>query len=231
MRRAIILGRIPRRHNNPTFGQRMHAKRFVLKELKQRGHKRFRDAIDFIKKENSLFNAAFFLRMIHGANNLAHGIFAHAIPRATKIALFDKRKTQRALTRVMRNGIAHEIDIELLRNLRDNRRLSHTRRSQHNQRTLHVKRNAILTARIARKIRSNCAFDLFCCLRDVHSQTPFCLPACRTVKRRLIHDHLHRPRRHVFCAVIFIVKHKRTPIRRHALGVGSPAVREIQQTA
>ena len=197
-RGTVVLRRITRCHNNPTLRQLMHAKRFVLQKLKHGGGKRLRDAINFIQEQYSLMNACFFLHAIHRCNNLAHGVFANAVMMTVEILLGNERQAQRALTRVVRNGVTHEVDTRLARNLRHYGGFTHTRRSEHHNRSLHMKRDARQSMVVFRQISADSAPDLLSCLLDVHVVS-FPLPAHRRqappappTTARFRDDNLHR---------------------------------------
>ena len=52
--RAVVLGRVARAHDDPSFRHLMFTERLELQELEHRGVQRLRNAVDLVEKQDAL---------------------------------------------------------------------------------------------------------------------------------------------------------------------------------
>ena len=75
---------------------------FMLQKFEHRGRESLRNAVDFVYKQNALFFALRFDRLVNLGDYFAHRIFRHGIFLTAESPLRYKRQTYRRLTRMMR---------------------------------------------------------------------------------------------------------------------------------
>ena len=158
----------------------MDAEGLALQHLQHGGHKRFRDAVDLVEEQNPLPQAGLLHLFINRGDNFAHGVFRCAVLPARRRAIHDHRKTKCTLARVMRHGVGHKTDLQLLRDLAKDRCFADPRRPHEKDRPLLLARHAIAAVCCLCGIGQNRLPQLLFCLFYIHASSPFGFCACST---------------------------------------------------
>ena len=114
----------------------MISKRLSLKKLEHRRCKRLRYAVDLIDEQKSLGESALLNLIIDRSDNLTHRVLRHCILFSAVILVLDKRKSNRTLSRVVRDRVCDKTNLALLRDLLHDLRFSDSRRSDQKHRSL-----------------------------------------------------------------------------------------------
>ena len=170
-RGAVVLRRVAGRDDDPARGQAVLAERLVLQELQHGGHEGLRRAVDLVQEEDALRDAALLDRVVRGGDDLAHGVAADLVRASAVLALRDVRQAERALARVVRDGVADEVDAETVRDLADDGRLADARGTHHDDGALHLRGDAVDPVLVLAEVRADRALDLPGCLLDVHARS------------------------------------------------------------
>ena len=155
----------------------MVAEGFVLQKLQHSRGQGLGDAVDLIQKEDALPLSRPVHGLVHGADDLAHGVFRHGKMPPAVVPLCDFRQAHGALAGVVRHGVGHQGNLLLLGHLLHNGGLSHAGRPHEQQRPLPDRWEAILSLPVLLQIRPQGIADLFLCLLDVHHSLLIPIPA------------------------------------------------------
>ena len=77
--RAVVLGRVAGRHDDPAVGHGMAAEDLVLQKLQHGRRERLRYAVDLVEEQNALAAPRGLHRLIDRGDDLAHGVFGHLV--------------------------------------------------------------------------------------------------------------------------------------------------------
>ena len=171
--RLVVLRRIACRHDDPPPGHLLITEGLVLQELEHGGGQRLGYAVDLIDKEDSLLHACLLHLLIHGRNDLAHGIFCHRISTAAIFLFPDKGQSHGTLSRVVGNSISYKADLHLLRDLLHDLGLTDTRRPHEQHRPLPDGRDPVISQVILHKICFNGILYLLFCSLNIQMFSPF----------------------------------------------------------
>ena len=210
----IVLRRIAGGHNEEPFRQMVCSERLVLQKLQHRRRERLRDAVDLVQKQDAFLHAALLDLVIHGSNDLAHCVFGHLIRAAAVAFVSNKRQTDRALPRMMRDRISDQIDPAFLRDLFHDCCFADTGRSDQKNRALPLGRNLICSRFIPLRVGAYSVDDFLLCLFNIHRLSSYI--------------QLQRPGRH-FCVIQLFVfpENERGVIVRLFLRINAEAVGKI----
>ena len=167
-RHAVVLGRVARRHHDPTVGYAVPAERLVLQKLQHRGRERLGHAVDLVEEEDPFAPPRGLHRVVHRGDDLAHRVLGHVVFRVAVGPLRDERQAERALPRVVRHRVRHEPHAQLLRDLLHDGRLADAGRAQQEHGALPFGGKTIAAELVLREIRDHRVFDLLLRLLDVH---------------------------------------------------------------
>ena len=167
--RFVVLRRISGRYNHKALRQMMCAKGFVLQKLQHGRCQCLRDAVDFIQKQDSLLYAAFLNLIIYRGNDFTHGILSDRGLLSSILLFGKKRKADRALPRMVRNGVGNQIDPALSCSLLHDGCLADSGRPDQKERTLLLHGNQIFPHLIFLCIGPNGADHLLLCFLNVHA--------------------------------------------------------------
>ena len=150
----------------------MISKRLSLKKLEHRRCKRLRYAVDLIDEQKSLGESGLLNLIIDRSDNLTHRVLRHCILFSAVILVLDKRKSNRTLSRVVRDRVCDKTNLALLRDLLHDLRFSDSRRSDQKHRSLANRRNRICPVLILRQVCLDCILDFLFCTFDIHDSSP-----------------------------------------------------------
>ncbi len=172
--RFVILRRIACRDNDPSGGHVMTAKRFALQKLQHSRRERFRNAVDFINKQNALLQAGFFDFIVHRCDNLAHGVLGDCHFFSAVLALGQIGETDGALAGVMRDGIRNQADAACAGSLLHDSGFADARRAHEQNRALMHGRNQILSVLILCQICLDGSDNFLFCTQNIHNILASC---------------------------------------------------------
>ena len=167
--RAVVLGRVAGRHDDPAVGHGMAAEDLVLQKLQHGRRERLRYAVDLVEEQNALAAPRGLHRLIDRGDDLAHGVFGHLVFHAVIGFRRDERQAQRALAGMVGHGVGHESHFQFLGDLLHDGRLADARRAQQEHRTLALGRQKIVAELVFSEIGDHGVFDLLFCFADIHS--------------------------------------------------------------
>ena len=168
-RRAVVLGRVARAYDDPSVREPVHAECLELQELQHGGCERLAHAVDLVEEQDALVDAALLACAVHGRDDLGHRVVRHAVLAPIELLLRDEGQAERALARVVRDGIRDEVDVHLAGDLRDDGGLAHARGAEHDEGPLHALRHARQSAVVFREVCAHRAADLLFRLLYVHA--------------------------------------------------------------
>ena len=125
---AVVLRRVSRRRDEPALRQPLVAEGLALEELEHHGGQGLRDAVDLIQEEDALFQAGFFHQLVHGGQNLTHGVLGDRVLLPAVNPLLDHGQAHGALAGVVGNGVGHQTHAALRGDLLHNLGLADARR-------------------------------------------------------------------------------------------------------
>ena len=166
--RAVVLGRVAGRHDDPAVGHGMAAEDLVLQKLQHGRRERLRYAVDLVEEQNALAAPRGLHRLIDRGDDLAHGVFGHLVFHAVIGFRRDERQAQRALAGMVGHGVGHESHFQFLGDLLHDGRLADARRAQQEHRTLALGRQKIVAELVFGEIGHHSVFDLLFRFADVH---------------------------------------------------------------
>ena len=141
---------------------------FVLEELKHDGRQRLGDAVDLVQEQDALLCSALFHQIIDRGDNFRHGVFRDGGLFSAIAPLLNDRQAKRALSRVVRHGIADQSDAELAGHLLYNGGFPDAGRAHQEDRALFLRGNAVVAECVFLKVDPKGIANLFFCLRDIH---------------------------------------------------------------
>ena len=142
--RLIIFRRVSSRYNDPAGGHLLVSKSLALKELEHSRCQGFRHTVDLIDKQDPLPDSRSLHFVIHGSDDLAHGILRNRPVLSPVAFLFDKRQTDGALPGMVGNGIGHQINAAFSGRLFHDLRLADPRRPHEQDGPLPDGRNTVI---------------------------------------------------------------------------------------
>ena len=166
--RAVVLGRVAGRYDDPAVGHGMAAEDLVLQKLQHGRRERLRYAVDLVEEQNALAAPRGLHRLIDRGDDLAHGVFGYLVFHAVIGFRRDERQAQRALAGMVGHGVGHESHFQFLGDLLHDGRLADARRAQQEHRTLALGRQKIVAELVFSEIGDHGVFDLLFCFADVH---------------------------------------------------------------
>ena len=158
---AVVLRRVAGSDNDEAVRYLVRSEGLVLQELQHGRREGFRDAVDLVQEENALLHVGALDLIIDRGDDFAHRIFRHRDSPSAVFLLRELRQTDRALSGVVRDGIAHQVDAALSGRLFHDRRLADAGRADQEKRALPLHRNHIFACLIPQQIGLHCADNFF----------------------------------------------------------------------
>ena len=165
----VVLRRVARRHDEPSLRQVLVAEGLALQKLQHHGGQRLADAVDLVQEQNALGQARPLHHLVHGGQNLAHGVLRNGVFLAAVGPLFDERQADGALAGVVGDGVGHQAHALLRRDLLHDLGLADARRAHQQHGPLPDRGDQVIPQGVLFEIRLQRVGDLLLCLFDVHS--------------------------------------------------------------
>ena len=167
--RLVVLRRISRSHDDKALRHTMGTKGLVLQELQHGGCQCLRHAVYLIQEQYSLLHPGTLNLIIDRRNDLGHGVLGNRILLPAIALLTYIRKSDGRLPGMMRDGIGHQVNVKLLRNLLHDGSFSYSGRSHEEHRSLFFHRNPVGSGLILHKISLYCIYNFLFRFFDVHN--------------------------------------------------------------
>ena len=166
--RLVVLRRVAGAGDDPPLGHRMAPERLELQKLQHGGVERLGHAVDLVEEQDAAPHPALLHVGVHRRDDLAHGVLGGLVLQALEFLVHDERQPERALARVVRHGVGHQADAQLLRDLRHDGRLADAGRThqEHGALSRGVQKGPPLV--VHREVRLDRIFHLLLCFRNVH---------------------------------------------------------------
>ena len=166
--RAVVLRRVAGGDDHEAIRDLMSAEGLVLQELQHHRGEGLRHAVDLVEEEDALVDAGALDLLIDRGDDLGHGVLGDGILLAAEIALRDEREADGRLACVVRDGVRHEVDAELRRDLLHDGGLTDARRAHEEHRALLLDRDPVGTGLVLHEIGADRVDDFLFCFNDVH---------------------------------------------------------------
>ena len=234
--RAVVFDRVAGSSNDPSFRDRMRTEGFVLEKLQHGRNQRFRHAVDFINKKNTLFAGGFFNLFIYGCNDLAHCVFRYGVFFSLKVLFYNYGKSDCTLACVVCDRIGNKTDSAFFCNLFHNGGLSDAGRPDKQQRTLAHSRHEIASMCILSGVNLYCVKQFFFCIFDIHKvMYPFSGRSVWEGQRSLpeiliVQIEFCSPYGNLLVQGFFMIKNKCGLISGWSLRINSVTVGKVQKT-
>ena len=134
--RAVVLGRVARTHDDPSFRHLMFAERLELQELEHRGIQRLRNAVDLVEEQDALAQPRALHVIVNRRDDLRHRVLGCIEFLPLEFPMLDMGKAERALARMMCHGVRHDADAQLAGDLLHDGGLADSRRAHQENRSL-----------------------------------------------------------------------------------------------
>ena len=171
---VVVLRRVARRHHDPALRHPVAAENLILQKLQHHRGQGLGHAVDLVQEEDALLDPGVLHQVVHGGDDLAHGVLGHVALHAAIGFMDDEGQAQGALPGVVGHGIGHQPHPQLRGDLLHNGRLADARRAHEKHRPLFL-HGDLIAVLVPCKIRRHGVFDLFFGFFDVHTEwVPFC---------------------------------------------------------
>ena len=168
---AVVLRRVAGSDHDPALRHPMAAEDFILQKLQHGRGQRLADAVDLVQEEDALLFAGGLHSLVHGGDDLAHGVLGDLVLLAVKDLLLNEGQTQGALPGVVGHGVGHQAHVQLLGDLLHDGGLADARRAHEEHRPLLFHRHCVAAELILGEVCRHGVFDLFLGLFDVHGHS------------------------------------------------------------
>ena len=217
----VVLRRVARRHNDPAFRHGLVAEGLALQKLQHRRGQRLADAVDLVDEQDTVFLAGALHGRVDAGDDLTHRVLGHAAGLAAKIPLPDEGQAHGTLPRVVGDGIGHQRNVALLRNLLHNLGFAYARRAHQQNGALADGRYQRAADIVRGKVGLHRTLDFLFGTLNIHGSSSF------RVKFFRLQNKAHGPGRHIGRGGAVLQKQKRNIERRAACGIDTLAVGEV----
>ena len=169
--RAVVLRRVAGGDDHESVRDLVGAEGLVLEELEHHRGEGLGHAVDLVEEEDALVDAGALDLLIDRGDDLGHGVLGDGILLAAERALRDEREADGRLACVMRDGVRHEVDAELRRDLLHDGGLADARRAHEEHRALLLDRDPVGAGLVLQEIGADRVDDFLFCFDDVHFYT------------------------------------------------------------
>ena len=165
---AVVLRRVAGGDDHEAVRDLMGAEGLVLQELQHHRGEGLGHAVDLVEEEDAFVDAGALDLLIDCGDDLGHGVLGDGVLLAAEIALRDEREADRGLARVVRDGVRHEVDAQLGRDLLHDGGLADARRAHEEHRALLLDRDPVGAGLVLQEIGADRVDDFLFCFDDVH---------------------------------------------------------------
>ena len=187
----VVLRRITRGHNDPAARHSLVAEGLALQKLQHRGGQRLADAVDLVDEQDAVFLAGALHGGVDAGDDLAHRVLGHAAGAPAVVPLPDERQADGALAGVVGDGVGHQRNVALLRDLLHDLGLADARRAHQQNGALPHGGDQRAANVVRGKVRLHGALNFLFGTLNIHGSSSF------RVKFFGLQDQAHGPGRHV----------------------------------
>ena len=188
---AVVLRRVAGSDHDPALRHPMAAEDFILQKLQHGRGQRLADAVDLVDEQDAVFLAGALHGGVDAGDDLAHRVLGHAAGAPAVVPLPDERQADGALAGVVGDGVGHQRNVALLRDLLHDLGLADARRAHQQNGALPHGGDQRAANVVRGKVRLHGALDFLFGTLNIHGSSSF------RVKFFGLQDQAHGPGRHV----------------------------------